>query len=328
MFPPLSFFRKGRASVLLIPVFLVLCLCLGAGLFTGCDTGATPPLEIPGNIAPLVGYWDSGTGDGYIITAATLEYYGYTDARFTSKVREVINFDASSGVIIVEYTTTPIGVGYVPTDNFLGIYYRNLTANSVKLANSYTVANWLTPVETATLDQALAKFTLANVDLFVNNWNFAGQIRQSPPVINAGSLKGVWKENTVGSYYFDYVTITDNTLGVFIGYPSSTAPDDSRQITGDIVKITDTTAAQGLIYIRITFVPNGGDYEYYPVGYYYAIHWKNKTGDGIKFYTAYYDGSAGDTAASLAAAEAKYGTASNPSSTYFDGSDYGTFTRQ
>jgi hypothetical protein len=81
----------------------------------------------------------------------------------------VDNFTATSGVIIIKYTTAPT---YAPLlGDYFGIYYQSLTVTpasaSVQLANSITLGENYAPPETATLEAAKAKFTAARVSDFI-----------------------------------------------------------------------------------------------------------------------------------------------------------------
>ncbi|MDR1399242.1 MAG: hypothetical protein LBJ41_04905 [Treponema sp.] len=157
-------------------LFLGVCLVIGALGFMGCDTGNE-------ETGILTGIWSSGT-DGYVITTTTLEYKGYKDAThpewsdysFTGTIKNNPDFTQKAGVIIVEYTDKPIygtynndytelTSGAAPTNSFMGIYWRDLTANSVLLANAYDQTDQET--EQATLVAANTKFTLANADTLV-----------------------------------------------------------------------------------------------------------------------------------------------------------------
>jgi hypothetical protein len=298
--------------------FLVLALCLlvGAQVFMGCDPtgGDDPPPAVVGNISPFIGYWDSGAGDGFIITNTTLEYYGYSSTSYTSKVKYVINFDDTSGVIIVEYTTPPVGYSYTPTDNFFGIYYRERTAGSIKLANAYTVANASTPVETATLAQALTKFTRDDVDLFVGGWTFSAYVKQPSPTIDPGSLKGNWTDSSS-----TWVSINNTSFGYYIGY----IDPDNVNLGGTIVEITDASQSSGYIYIQITEASAMGDWSDCEAGHYYAIHWKNKTGNAVDICTAYKYGGEDDKD-TLAGAKEEFTVAKG----YFDDGFYESLTKQ
>ncbi|MDR2362901.1 MAG: hypothetical protein LBD65_00590 [Spirochaetaceae bacterium] len=149
--------------------FFALCLVMGSALFSSCDwwSGGEDHFS-------LIGTWRSDY-DGYEITGTTMTYidnsgYGYG---FTGTIREFVEFTGASGVILVEYTTPP--TAYTPPGNFQGVYYKDLTANSVKLGNAYNVANPTTQVEVASLALAREKFKLANIGLY------GGELTQAIP---------------------------------------------------------------------------------------------------------------------------------------------------
>jgi len=167
-----SFFSwgGGKLSRKLVPVCLALCLLWA--VLAGCDTGIVGGNEnIPGTLpAGLISNnWTSTGGDGYEITATTIKYYygtqGSPDFYYEGTIRSVTNFTVSSGVIIFEYTDGT----YVNLANpFTATYYRDLSANSVQLADAYDQVN--PPTETATLQEAITKFTVHTVGDFVEYW--------------------------------------------------------------------------------------------------------------------------------------------------------------
>jgi hypothetical protein len=173
-------------------LFLGLCLAIGTLGLVGCDPGR-------GETGILTGFWSSGT-DGYVITNNTfnntLIYFGYKDAdhpewsdySFTGTIKNKPDFTQKAGVIIVEYTKKPIYGQYEttspysltggapPSGSFMGIYWRDLTTVSVKLANAYDSSN--TETETTTLDDAITKFTERKAGDFVDWSIVASQAKQ------------------------------------------------------------------------------------------------------------------------------------------------------
>jgi hypothetical protein len=136
-------------------VFAV-CLVVTALTLSGCNLFG--PDNFGSELGDLKGTWASAS-DGYEISDTKLIYkddYGYG---FTGTIKAVSNFTTKAGVIIVEYTAPPTGSAeypYSPAGNFQGVYYQELTATTVQLANAYDP----TGTETATLEAAKAKFTL------------------------------------------------------------------------------------------------------------------------------------------------------------------------
>jgi hypothetical protein len=127
-------------------------------LFSSCDWNGGGDGD-----AGLVGNWSSGA-DGYEITGETMKYISDYGFGFTAAIREIIEYDGTSGVIIVEYTVRP--TAYTPPGNFQGVFYRDLRANSVKLGSAYDAARPGNPVEVTTLEAAKAKFKRDNLALY------------------------------------------------------------------------------------------------------------------------------------------------------------------
>jgi hypothetical protein len=291
MFPPIfSFIRKGAEGAFLkkaFPFFFVLCLM--SGTFSGCDLdGGDPPSEKPGDITPLLGNWFSGT-DGYEISKTTLFYddgsNGVWGMSFTGNIRYVSNFTNTSGVIIVEYTSAPTSAfsTYTPPPNFIGIYYRILAPDMIKLANSYDTTNTDTP----DLASAIEKFNMANESTFVWSWSgVAAQFKQAKPTLNLGDLEGTWQDTSdFGEMAFvviDEATYTDIVDMEADGLANNTDDDEEGdgdnliQFSGVIQETTDTSQNEGIIYIRLTNVDGfGGN-----IGEYYAVKWQEKSGTG------------------------------------------------
>jgi hypothetical protein len=106
----------------------------------------------------------------YTITAETMGY-GYAGANnigtdFKGNIRFVSNYSGDSGVIIVEYTEKPSYAAYNGL-SFFAVYYRNLNAGWVQLANAINLRDKSAP-DTATLEEAVAKFTRLNMGNYVD----------------------------------------------------------------------------------------------------------------------------------------------------------------
>ena len=172
--------------------FAGLVLVLLAAVFAGCDSNiADDDINIQGTLpAVFHGTWEyipSGSdvvAESYIIDENTLRYishdedYSAFDSDYTAAIRFVSNYSSNSGVIIVEYTSGNIwGFPYDEDYPFTATYYRNLGGNTVQLANAYD-ASGLT--ETATLDEAIAKFTRSKMDTYVS-WSYVQpQTKKTP----------------------------------------------------------------------------------------------------------------------------------------------------
>ncbi|MDR0623842.1 MAG: hypothetical protein LBG10_05365 [Treponema sp.] len=176
---------KTKAAVL----FFVL-LITGALFFSACDlyglVGGTEA-NIPGSLPFLLrGKWaytqpgNSVPAELYTITGATIEY-GYGGGSsvydFSGTVEFVSNYSAGSGVIIVKYD--PAKKPRYPLYNngsFGAVYYRNLRADAVQLANAINLSDMSAP-DTAALDEAVEKFTRTAMGAYVNWGNVQPQRR-------------------------------------------------------------------------------------------------------------------------------------------------------
>jgi hypothetical protein len=154
----------------LLAVLAVFSACELYGKVGGDDTnieGALPHL--------LRGEW-AYTPPGselpaeiYTITGDTIEYGyggGESDTGFSGIIRFVSNYSSDSGIIIIEYTEKPSYLLFNGLD-FFGIYYRNLREDSVQIANAINLDDNSAP-DTATLEEAKARFTRMKMGLYVN----------------------------------------------------------------------------------------------------------------------------------------------------------------
>jgi hypothetical protein len=157
-----------------------------APLVTGCSNPSNS------DDPTLVGKWVSSYGDYYVITGTTVIYNdNYEgDMNYVGTIRKITYFNATSGVIIIEYTagnkpkywdydTSPpyaktgnpadSNNPWPPQGDFLGIYFKNLTSTSIEFANATDITQMGhdTSCEAITLEAAISKFTLDAVDDFV-----------------------------------------------------------------------------------------------------------------------------------------------------------------
>jgi hypothetical protein len=182
---------------------------MGALLLTGCPMDDDPSEGVPGLNANLIGTWEllaPAGSDRYVITDTTLTYYSgppnATPSDFVEKwAGEMVyanGFTEESGIIIIEYTNghkqiwpggnwheEPEGsdnwvadpLNPQPPGNFYGIYYNDLkggaVGDTVFFSNTSDQNNGYGPTETITLDQAKERFTIGNmndyIDLTVSN---------------------------------------------------------------------------------------------------------------------------------------------------------------
>jgi hypothetical protein len=148
-------------------------------VFFGCDLYGKPggdDTNIEGGLpSSLRGRWafpPENPSELYTVTADTVEY-GYGDGSspmdFKGTIRFVSNYSAGSGVIIIEYTERPTYEAYNGL-SFFAVYYQELRADSVELANATNLADYSAP-DTATLEEAKAKFTRGRMGSFVD-WSY------------------------------------------------------------------------------------------------------------------------------------------------------------
>jgi hypothetical protein len=164
-----AFIRGARVFAL---CFLSLCFfsCPMEGTVDGGGGSGTG-----NNTAPsLQGQWvgvvlPSNTPDTYTVTAAALEYDDHTGDPFeySGAIAEIVSFSASAGVIIIQYTAVPPSQGNV--GNFFGVYYRDLSSSSVRMANAWAASGGSYPQAT-TLQDAKNMFKEANVGAHVSVW--------------------------------------------------------------------------------------------------------------------------------------------------------------
>jgi hypothetical protein len=163
--------RKTLAALPLLLAALVFSRCELYGKVGGDGAnieGALPWL-LQGEWAYIPPHSDRPS-EVYTITAETISY-GYagednTGTNYAGKIRFVSNYSAGSGVIIIEYTEKPSYALYNGLP-FFAVYYRNLNEDWVQLANAVNPDQQSAP-DTATLEEAVAKFTRMNMGNFVS----------------------------------------------------------------------------------------------------------------------------------------------------------------
>ena len=155
-----KFLVKKFAVAVLISGFLTAALA-SCGKLGYDDTNY--PGELP---EQLIGIWDSDYSEVYDITAGNFNYDGGGFGDFAGTIEFVSNYSANSGVIIIKYTSPPPTTEwytYIPDYDYFGVYYRNLTAATVDLSNSYDPDG---VTETATKEAAMAKFTKSGMAIY------------------------------------------------------------------------------------------------------------------------------------------------------------------
>ena len=186
---------KRLVMVLLVVSFLAGCDLYGK--IGGEDTniqGALPPLlhgtwifPSSGNISESYIIDNAAVIDnGAVIANGTVQYDGGASGNGTSYKGSIVfvsNYSSTSGVIIIKYTEAPAysnAYGIYNGNPFFGIYYRNLKNNTVQLANSTNLGDNSGSPDTATLDEAIAKFTRLNMVNYVDwsNVNPQSKVQQ------------------------------------------------------------------------------------------------------------------------------------------------------
>ena len=168
--------RKLKAGI----TFPVLAISLAVLIGCTTDLEDIDDTNYPGTMPLLlVGEWGYPS-EGYVITEETLNYNSsgsyedgdgitqYYDYSFAGDICFVSNFDSKSGVIIIEYTSPPPDPD--PTRPFTAVYYRNLTGNSVQLANVVNLGDY-SSADTETREKAISKFTRGNMPKYVD-WSY------------------------------------------------------------------------------------------------------------------------------------------------------------
>jgi hypothetical protein len=153
--------------------FLAVLVGGGGALLASCNPD--PGFVDDHNLnSMLINTWDSDSSS-YEITATHVSYLDSDgEISFAGNIKYVSNFSETAGVIIIEYdaaykptyydewTENPPGSGtWVPGDelplqgDFIGVYFKELTAGSARIASAYVAGG----AEESTLADAKAAFT-------------------------------------------------------------------------------------------------------------------------------------------------------------------------
>jgi hypothetical protein len=198
-----NFFGQNPLFKRAFSMVFVLFLVLGALAFMGCPMDDDDSDGGIGIDSRLEGIWEFvhseyGYGDRYVIRGTSLAYSSHSgtgeDAVWTDTYAGTIvhaeRYSKSAGVIIIEYTeghkyrwssyTQDAGGNWVstpldpqPAGNFYGIYYHSLKTRDdgkleVAFANTSDQANNSGPTEAETLEAAIEKFTVENMNKFMS----------------------------------------------------------------------------------------------------------------------------------------------------------------
>jgi hypothetical protein len=161
------------------PVFYALFVLALILLLSGCDaygetggddtnTQGTLPDLLRGDWAYIPPGSDIPS-EVYRISADTISYgygSGSSPTDYTGTIRLVSNYSSDSGLIIIEYSSPPSYALYNGL-SFFAVYYRNLRSDTVQLANAINLADKTAP-DTATLEEAVEKFTSMTMGNYVN----------------------------------------------------------------------------------------------------------------------------------------------------------------
>jgi hypothetical protein len=113
---------------------------------------------------------------------------------------------------------------------------------------------------------------------------------------SSDSLLGYWKSSIYGDGFELYYESNQLKLKQY---------DDAEKnlsFAGNVVNNPDLTAGSGYLIIRIT---DGGSWVK-TEGYYYAVHWKDFTGDTVKGAAAYKEGGKNEGVSTSKEAAAEY----------------------
>jgi predicted small secreted protein len=164
-----SFSSVDRAKRFLSVCFVLLVM---AAVTTGCTDPNTDVEEGTGLPQALIGKWATAFDSFEITRSGDTETIKYDDGGYgfgwVGTIRFVSNFNSRSGVIIIQYTSGAPNA----SKPFHAVYYLNFTpGTSVELNNTYDVSIPFpgdNNVDTATLSQAIIKFTSDNMSSYMD----------------------------------------------------------------------------------------------------------------------------------------------------------------
>lgn len=140
-------------------LFFMFCLTAGTLSIIGCK-------DEPDGSATVIGTWTSPY-DMYLINKGNFvhDYGGQGEYNYSGIIKEFFAFDNASGIIYFEYDAPNAAAG-----KFNAVYYKELTAATVKMATAINGAPDYSNPATATLDEAKTKFTKEAVGTYVTMW--------------------------------------------------------------------------------------------------------------------------------------------------------------
>ena len=161
-----SFFSKAKAKKFM---FAGLVLVLFTGLLSvSCKIDPDPDMNVPGSLPEgLLGKWVTMYDSFEIISNTgiiTVEYDGGGWGDYTGTIRFVSNYTNKSGVIIIEYSDGAPDIA----KKFHAIYYLDFKPDVSTELNNTSNSSEPYNADTATLNEAIAKFTQANMGNYMS----------------------------------------------------------------------------------------------------------------------------------------------------------------
>jgi hypothetical protein len=244
---------------------------------------------------PVAGYfkgdyipWDDGIG------FSASHFYQYDDGGLGISysgdiVKHIpIGEDGKAGRIIIKITEP--GSWGKTTGNYYAIAYKDYGySTSTKTTNIQTSSAYKKEGGqnngVSTIAEAVTEYT-SEAGYFATYGNYR-KLRDEVPQADAGltltGLEGAWSgKDGEDDDYFIRIANPVLTWSSDLDYNIAKC-----QFAGTIVETTTFREDSGYIYIKLDFVDATGDYDGLKVGNYYAIHWKDKAGGGIKLCAAY-----------------------------------------
>jgi fibronectin type 3 domain-containing protein len=285
--------------------------------FSPGASGTPTPLPATGYFkGDILPPYDDGIG------LSATHFYQYDDGALSiSYAGEIIGHipdDTAAnpaGILIIRITDG--GSWYKTPGNYFGVAYRNYLYSSttqtynIQTSSAYKTGGFDT---VSTIAEAVVEYTDASYYTYYGSYRkFRDEVPQKDLGLTLNGLEGAWTgEDDYGDEYAirianPVLTWTANLYGYGIA---------QHHFAGTIVETTASSADSGYIYIKVDFVNPSGDYDNLEVGNYYAIHWKDQAGGGIKLCAAYGDNDTGT--ATLAEAKTEYTVAND----YFDDDYY------
>jgi hypothetical protein len=163
------------------PVLHVLCVFGFIALLSACELygkAGGDDANIEGSLPFLLrGQWvylqpgNTVPAEQYTITDTAITY-GYAESPsvydYAGTIAFVSNYSSNSGVIIIRYDAgKKPGYPLYNGGDFGAVYYRNLQADSIQLANAINLSDMSAP-DTRTLEEAVEKFTRTAMGAYVS----------------------------------------------------------------------------------------------------------------------------------------------------------------